>query len=375
MLGALVRPLIVRRSVRTLVRALVLQLAFFGMSVAPAAHAATLFDTGSGAAAVTVPMNRLPPWVQVTTPAAPLYTADAPRGAVASKLANFTFLRVLGGGSTRLQVNVCDETGNETSGGWVDVSDVLPSAPGTDWLVASAKTRLFKAADASGQVLRSINPFTPLQQIDGPIQDRIQVRVYNPDFTLVDQGWVDLADTGPAYAPRARVSSPAQDRALAQRSLGATNQQQTFLDAAAQAARDAAFQTGVPASVTVAQAILESDWGRSQLAQVANNYFGIKATSSLGNDGLVWLPTAEYDDSGQVYDTISPFRAYKSLTDSLTDHDRLLLTSHYAAAMRVASDPKQFAQQLYSAGYSTDPAYADKLIALMDRYDLYRLDA
>jgi hypothetical protein len=341
----------------------------------PAAHAAVLFDAGGGAAAVTVPMNRLPTWVQVTNASAPLYTADAPKGVVASKLARFTFLRVLGGGASRLQVNVYDETGSETSGGWVDVSDVLPSAPGTDWLVSSTKTNLLNTSADDGQVLRTIDAFTALQQIDGPVQDRIQVRVYRADFTLLDQGWVDLAATGPAYAPQARVSSPTPDRTLAQRTLGATNLQQAFLDATGQGARDAAFQTGVPASVTVAQAILESDWGRSQLAQVANNYFGIKATSSLGNDGLIWLPTSEYDDSGQIYEIVSAFRAYKSLTDSMTDHDRLLLTSRYAPAMRVASDPKQFAQQLYAAGYSTDPAYADKLISLMDRYDLYRLDA
>ncbi len=200
------------------------------------------------------------------------------------------------------------------------------------------------------------------------------MRVYRSDFTLLDQGWIDVAATGPAYAPQARVASPTPDRTLALRTLTANNQQ-AFLDVTAPAARDAAFQTGVPASVTVAQAILESDWGRSQLAQAANNYFGIKATSSLGNDGLIWLPTSEYDDSGQIYEIISAFRAYKSLTDSMTDHDRLLLTSRYAPAMRVASDPKQFAQQLYAAGYSTDPAYADKLVSLMDRYDLYRLDA
>jgi len=59
----------------------------------------------------------------------------------------------------------------------------------------------------------------------------------------------------------------------------------------------------------------------------------------------------------------------------MTDHDKLLLTGRYSVAMQVANDPKQFAQELYQAGYSTDPAYADKLIALMDRYDLYRLDA
>jgi hypothetical protein len=350
--------------VRRFISALSLQLALSALLATPAAHAA----------AVTVPMSRLPTWVQVTNPSAPLYTADAPLGAVASKLARFTFLRVLGGGAARLQVNVYDETGNEVSGGWVDVSDVLPSAPGRDWLISSTKTGVLKTAHAGAQVLRIIDPFTPLQQIDGPVEDRIQVRVYRPDFTLLDQGWVDVVDTGPAFAPRARVQSPTADRTLSQRGLSATNYQQAFLEATATAARDAAFQTGVPASVTVAQAILESDWGRSQLAQTANNYFGIKATSSLGNDGLIWLPTSEYDASGESYDTISPFRAYKSLTDSMTDHDQLLLTSRYAPAMRVANDPKQFAQQLYAAGYSTDPAYADKLIALMDCYDLYRFD-
>ena len=169
--------LIVRRPVRKLIPALFLQLALLVVAAAPAAHAAILFDAGSSSAAVTVPMNRLPAWVQVTSPSAPLYTADAPRGVVASKLARFTFLRVLGGGAVRLQVNVFDESGNATSGGWVDVSDVLPAAPGTDWLVSSTKTNLSKTADAGAQVLRTLDGFTPLQQIDGPVQDRIQVRV------------------------------------------------------------------------------------------------------------------------------------------------------------------------------------------------------
>jgi flagellar protein FlgJ len=127
--------------------------------------------------------------------------------------------------------------------------------------------------------------------------------------------------------------------------------------------------------VTVAQAILESDWGRSSLAQNANNYFGIKAIGSLGSDGVVWMPTSEYNDSGELYSTMSPFRAYKSLTESMTDHDRLLQSgSRYATAMQAARNPREFAARLYEAGYSTDPAYADKLVSLMDRYDLYRLD-
>jgi flagellar protein FlgJ len=60
----------------------------------------------------------------------------------------------------------------------------------------------------------------------------------------------------------------------------------------------------------------------------------------------------------------------------MADHDRLLqLGSRYAAAMRSAKDPKQFAALIAQAGYSTDPAYADKLVSLMDRYNLYQLDA
>ena len=58
------------------------------------------------------------------------------------------------------------------------------------------------------------------------------------------------------------------------------------------------------------------------------------------------------------------------------DHDRLLqLGARYANAMQARSDPKAFAARLYEAGYSTDPSYADKLVALMDRYNLYGLDA
>jgi flagellum-specific peptidoglycan hydrolase FlgJ len=112
------------------------------------------------------------------------------------------------------------------------------------------------------------------------------------------------------------------------------------------------------------------------LATAANNYFGMKAFGGLGNDGVVWMPTSEYNSSGELYQTVSPFRAYKSMTDSMSDHNRLLQTSsRYAVAMQVANNPRLFAQRLQAAGYSTDPQYADKLIALMDRYDLYRLDS
>jgi flagellar protein FlgJ len=172
------------------------------------------------------------------------------------------------------------------------------------------------------------------------------------------------------------VADPVQQAGLDQHAAGVVLSADEFLAATTQAARAASQHTGVPVSVTVAQAILESDWGRSELTTSANNYFGIKAFGALGSDGVVWMPTAEFDQQGGVYQTVSPFRAYRSLTDSVLDHDLMLgRSSRYAQTMQAANDPREFATRLAQAGYSTDPEYADKLIALMDRYDPYRLDA
>lgn len=348
-----------------------------GLLSAPAAQATTLFDVGTtGTEAANVVVNHLPTWVQAINATVPLYASDGGNQKSIASVNRYTFMRVTAGGATRLHVDAYDDSGDVTTSGWVDLNQVMSSAPGIDWLVAANATTLWRAPDDAAEQVRLIDRFTPLQLVDGPVQNRVEVRVYRADFSgALDQGWVDMSDAGPALAPHARVPSPT-DHTVSVRSSNATDQQQAFLDAAADAARQSAAQTGVPASVTVAQAILESDWGRSQLSASANNYFGMKAMGTLGTDGVVWMPTSEYDDSGSLYQTVDAFRAYKSLTDSMTDHDLLLASgSRYASAMRVRNDPRQFAQMLVVDGYSTDPAYADKIIALMDRYDLYRLDS
>jgi len=128
--------------------------------------------------------------------------------------------------------------------------------------------------------------------------------------------------------------------------------------------------------VTVAQAILESDWGDSLLTRNANNLFGVKAVGGLGNDGVVWMLTMEYDDDGTAFYVRDPFRAYKSLADSVRDHDLFFVRNdRYAAAFEAGVDAQEFARRVAAGGYATDPEYADKLIELMDRYDLYRFDA
>jgi hypothetical protein len=321
--------------------------------------------------------SHLPAWVQAVLATAPLYAADSAGNRVVARLPTNTFLRVLDGGASRLQVQAYDQNGNPAQTGWVDVDQVQPSAPGTNWLVsATATTPLWGADDSTATDIRNLAPFTPLQEIDGPTLNRLLVRVYQPDFSGSPAlGWVDVLDIGPALPPQLRVPAAPSDTPAAALPPIDTNTQQAFLAAVVPAARQGAVTRQVPASVTLAQAILESDWGRSALAQDANNYFGMKATGTLGNDGVVWLPTSEYDDSGNLYTTSSAFRAYKSLDDSIADHDRLLSTaSRYAPAMQATSDPQQFAALIAQGGYSSDPAYADKLVSLMDRYNLYQFD-
>jgi LysM repeat protein len=148
---------------------------------------------------------------------------------------------------------------------------------------------------------------------------------------------------------------------------------QDFIAAAVGPAQQSQRETGVPASVTIAQAIHESDWGISKLAREANNYFGIKATGKSAAD-VYWIATWEVVDGEDVM-VQAPFQAYQSLDDSFADHGRFFLRNpRYAAARLVANDPRRFAQAIADAGYATDPAYAAKLIRLMDQYDLYQYD-
>jgi flagellar protein FlgJ len=150
--------------------------------------------------------------------------------------------------------------------------------------------------------------------------------------------------------------------------------QADFIAAAAQAARDSQRATGVPVSVTVAQAILESDWGLSQLSQQGQNYFGIKAHAREGSAGVVWFDTWEVIN-GQSSIRHEPFRAYASAADSFIDHGLLFIqNARYAGAMAARDDPREFARRINQAGYATDPNYAAKLIGLMDRFNLYDYD-
>ncbi|HZT09357.1 MAG TPA: glucosaminidase domain-containing protein [Chloroflexota bacterium] len=150
---------------------------------------------------------------------------------------------------------------------------------------------------------------------------------------------------------------------------------EAFIFSLVRGARESQRLTGVPASVTLAQAILETYWGTSFLARDANNYFGIKAYEKPGTAGVVWIDAWEVDANGRDVNYPAPFRRYADPADSLVDHGRFFLeNSRYAYALQATSDPKEFARRINAAGYATDPNYATKLIAYMDRYNLYQWD-
>ena len=150
-----------------------------------------------------------------------------------------------------------------------------------------------------------------------------------------------------------------------------TAAQQAFISQIAPGAIAMQSRYGIPAAVTIAQAIDESGWGQSALAIRDHNLFGIKGTGPAGTD---MLPTQEYQN-GQYVTVNAPFRVYHNVAQSIADHGHLLATSSsYQHAMADRHLPDAFATDLTGV-YATDPHYGSNLIAIMKLYNLYRYSA
>ena len=150
-----------------------------------------------------------------------------------------------------------------------------------------------------------------------------------------------------------------------------TISQQAFISQIAPGAMAAQSRYGIPAAVTIAQAIDESGWGQSALAIRDNNLFGIKGAGPAGSDVL---PTQEFEN-GQWVTINAAFRVYYNVAQSIADHTELLATNpSYQQAMADRHLPDAFATDLTGV-YATDPQYGSNLIAIMRLYNLYRYDA
>lgn len=156
---------------------------------------------------------------------------------------------------------------------------------------------------------------------------------------------------------------------------GLSASQAAWLRNAAIDARNATAGTGVRASVTLAQAIIESGWGGSALARAPyNNLFGIKVTAGWTGNQVI-MATGEYFN-GRYVTVNAAFRAYASQEASFRDHTNFLLqNSRYPANGVINSASYQaMANGLQRAGYATSPTYASTLISVVERYNLSVLD-
>jgi flagellar protein FlgJ len=186
------------------------------------------------------------------------------------------------------------------------------------------------------------------------------------------RAWISRADIGPITPPVPLPAIVAPARQIQKYAFASANE---FINVVGVAAQRSRKPKGVPVSVTIAQAILESDWGRSRLSRQGNNLFGIKAPGAVsGPAGVVSLATWEHLDDSDVL-VQAPFKAYYTIDQSIEDHDGFFTRNRrYASALALGGDPVAFAHAIQDAGYATDPDYASKLIGLMDRYDLYQFD-
>ncbi len=120
----------------------------------------------------------------------------------------------------------------------------------------------------------------------------------------------------------------------------------------------------IPASITLAQGLLESAAGKSELARKGNNHFGIKCHD--------WQGRKQYRDDDAQNEC---FRCYNNASESYEDHSRFLLKPRYSRLFSYSiTDYKSWAKGLKACGYATSPTYAENLISIIERYQLYAYD-
>jgi len=127
----------------------------------------------------------------------------------------------------------------------------------------------------------------------------------------------------------------------------------------------------IPASISMGQAIIESRAGKSILATKNNNMFGIKCFLKPGANATCGKThcTNHFDDTGKDF-----FRKYENGWDSWREHSQFLTKERYQPLFKAGKDYKAWAKGLRALGYATDPDYEKKLISVIERYKLYKLD-
>ena len=152
--------------------------------------------------------------------------------------------------------------------------------------------------------------------------------------------------------------------------------QEVYLNSYSEIAKKEMVKSGIPASIKLAQGMLESNYGRSELATKANNHFGIKCGNSWAGKGY-YRKDDDYNRKGQLMK--SCFRVFADAEESYSAHSAFIADPkkeyRYGFLFDLPkNDYKAWAHGLKSAGYATDPSYPDKLIYIIEKYKLYQYD-
>lgn len=154
-----------------------------------------------------------------------------------------------------------------------------------------------------------------------------------------------------------------------------SSDEQKFIIQTADYAKSLKETYGILPSISIAQAILESDWGKSELSVKNNNFYGIKGENPAQT---VVMNTKEFVN-GEWIEIEAPFRKYDSWQESMDEHAKLIVygttwdANQYAAVV-AATNYKEAAFALEKSGYATDPDYPVKLIHLIEQYNLDQYD-
>ena len=204
-------------------------------------------------------------------------------------------------------------------------------------------------------------------------------------FTILDKA-KECADQNPGYTvfdETGKAVYPVEDSGATQKPAATKpkTEQEIFIETIGAMARDDMAKTGILACITIAQAILESGWGKSELAVNAYNLFGMKKSLS-GNtwSGSTWGGKSYSKLTQEVY-TSGPavvradFRAYESWAESVGDHSAYLAGAKNGSRFRYAglvgcTDYKKAAQIIKDGDYATAPDYVEKLCRLIEQYNL-----
>lgn len=247
------------------------------------------------------------------------------------------------------------------------------------------------AADASGSAAsgapRDDSKLLNQRRISLPprLADRLLAGIVPPagaaePQSQAPQDWL-AAKSYPAPADKAlRIadSDAITGRRLAQPPLApgkaAFNSPEEFVATMLPMAQDAAAKIGVDPRYLVAQAALETGWGKSIIRQQdgssSHNLFGIKTADWQGDSARVL--TTEYVDGKQIKESAS-FRAYGSFEQSFNDYVNFLQNNQrYDGALDSAANPKRFVSELQRAGYATDPQYANKIAQIARQMQTYQ---